>query len=169
VIANQPGVPGAEARVRELLTLPVTRGQYERGTTDIELVAPDGWTLDQYFLDRPDRQGAQVALLLDYHSNVALYPTWQRWLREHQPPTLIVWGTNDAFFTEPGARAYLADLPHADLHAFATGHFALEEHLADIAPLIASFLDKVASGTPDDHWSWSNAHAPGAPSPSRQR
>jgi pimeloyl-ACP methyl ester carboxylesterase len=169
VVANQPGVRGAEARVRELLTLPVTRGQYEGGTTDIELVAPDGWTLDQYFLDRPDRQRAQVALLLDYHSNVALYPTWQRWLREHQPPTVIVWGANDAFFTEPGASAYLADLPHAELHAFATGHFALEEHIADIAPLIASFLDKIADDSPDDHRSSSTAHAPGAPSPSRQR
>jgi pimeloyl-ACP methyl ester carboxylesterase len=110
-----------------------------------------------------------VALLLDYHSNVALYPTWQRWLREHQPPTLIVWGANDAFFTEPGASAYLADLPNAQLHAFATGHFALEEHIADVAPLIASFLDKIASDTVDDHRSSSTAYAPSAPSPSRQR
>src|SRR5262245_2344927 len=169
VIANQPGVRGAEARARELLTLPVTRGQYEGGTTDSELVAPDGWTLDQYFLDRPDRQRAQEALLLDYHSNVALYPTWQRWLREHQPPTLIIWGANDAFFTEPGARAYLADLPHAELHTFSTGHFALEERLADIAPLIASFLDRLAGDTPDDHGSSSNADATGTPSLSRPR
>jgi pimeloyl-ACP methyl ester carboxylesterase len=169
MIANQPGVRGAEERARELLTLPVTRRQYEGGTTDIELVAPDSWTLDQYFLDRPDRQRAQVALLLDYHSNVALYPTWQRWLRQHQPPTLIVWGANDPFFTETGASAYLNDLPDAQLHTFATGHFALEEHIADIAPLIASFLDKIASDTLDDHRASSTAHAPSAPSPSRQR
>lgn len=149
-IANQAGVPGAEARARELLTLPITRGQYEGGATEVELVAPDGWTLDQHFLDRPDRQDAQVALALDYHTNVALYPTWQQWLRDHQPPTLIVWGRNDPFFPEAGAHAYLADLPHAELHTFATGHFALEENLPELAPLIESFLDRTFALRPDD-------------------
>jgi hypothetical protein len=37
---------------------------------------------------------SQVALAFDYHSNVELYPTWQAWLREHRPPTLLVWGRN---------------------------------------------------------------------------
>ena len=145
-IANRPGVPGAEARVRELLTLPVTRSQYEGGAGDTELVAPDGWTLDQHFLDRPDRQHAPSALALDYHTNVELYPTWQRWLRDHRPPTLIVWGRNDAFFTEAGARAFRDDLPDAEMHLFDTGHFALEEKLPEIAPLIASFLDRTSTG-----------------------
>jgi pimeloyl-ACP methyl ester carboxylesterase len=142
-IANRPGVPGAEARLRELLVLPVTRSQYEGGTGETELIAPDGWTLDQHFLDDPDRQRAQVALLLDYHANVERYPSWQQWLRDHQPPTLIVWGRNDPFFPEAGAHAYLADLPQAELHTFATGHFALEEKLPDIAPLIESFVDRI--------------------------
>jgi pimeloyl-ACP methyl ester carboxylesterase len=142
-IANRPGVPGAEARLRELLVLPVTRSQYEGGTGDTELIAPDGWTLDQHFLDDPDRQRAQIALALDYHSNVELYPAWQQWLRERQPPTLIVWGRNDPFFPEAGAHAYLADLPQAELHTFGTGHFALEERLPDIAPLIESFVDRI--------------------------
>ena len=126
MIANRPGLPGAEARARALLALPVTRGQYEGGAGHVELVAPDGWTLDQNFLDHPDRQDAQVALALDYHTNVALYPTWQRWLRDHRPPTLVVWGRNDAFFTEAGAHAYRDDLPDAEVHTFDTGHFALD-------------------------------------------
>jgi pimeloyl-ACP methyl ester carboxylesterase len=147
MIANRPGVPGAEARVREILAPSVTRSQYEGGTTDAELVAPDGWTLDQHFLDRPDRQKAQVALALDYHTNIELYPSWQRWLRDHQPPTLIVWGRNDPFFPPLGAHAYLRDLPDAELHTFATGHFALEDRLPEIAPLIGSFLDRI--WTPD--------------------
>ena len=145
MIANRPGVPGAEGNVRRLLELPVTRGQYEEGARSPELIAPDGWTLDQHFLDQPGRKDAQVALALDYHSNVELYPAWQRWLREHQPPALIVWGRNDAFFPEPGARAYLRDLPDAEIHLFDTGHFALEEDLPEIAPLIAAFLDKTYS------------------------
>ncbi|WP_039801966.1 alpha/beta fold hydrolase [Nocardia araoensis] len=143
-VANRPGVPGAEENIRQILTLPVTQSQYLGGTTDSELVAPDGWVLDQYFLDRPERQRAQIALGLDYHSNVELYPEWQHWLRTYRPPTLIVWGRNDAFFPEPGAHAYLRDLPDADLHVFDTGHFALEEFLPEIAPLVADFVDTVA-------------------------
>lgn len=141
-IANRPGVPDAEKNVRALFVEEVTRSQYEGGVTDLELVSPDGWTLDQHYLDTPGRTAAQVALALDYHSNVALYPAWQAWLRERQPPTLVLWGRNDAFFPEPGAHAYLADLPDAELHVFDTGHFALETHLTHIAPLIADFLDR---------------------------
>ncbi|GGV31405.1 alpha/beta hydrolase [Kitasatospora herbaricolor] len=141
-IAERPGVEGAEERVRALLTLDMTRGQYEGGTTDPAAVAPDSWTLDQHFLDLPGRKDIQVELALDYHSNLGHYPAWQEWLRTAQPPTLIVWGRGDAFFTEPGARAYLRDVPGADLHLFDTGHFALEENLPEIAPLIADFLDR---------------------------
>ena len=71
------------------------------------------------------------------------------WLREHQPPALIVWGRHDAFFPEPGARAYLRDLPDAEIHLFDTGHFALEENLPEIAPLIAAFLGKTSSAHPN--------------------
>lgn len=140
MIANRPGVPGAEERVSGILTLPVTRSQYEGGTTDPSSIVPDGWTLDQHFLDLPGRKEAQIALALDYHTNVAQYPAWQDYLRTHRPPTLIVWGRNDPFFPEPGAHAYLRDHPTADLHLFNTGHFALEENLPEIAPLIAAFI-----------------------------
>ncbi|MFB8008370.1 alpha/beta fold hydrolase [Nocardia sp. NPDC056000] len=139
--ANMPGVAGAEDNVRQILELPVTRSQYEGGTTDTELIAPDGWTLDQHFLDLPGRKDAQIELALNYHSNLDLYPVWQQWLREHRPPALILWGRNDAFFPEAGAHAYLRDLPEAALHLFDTGHFALEENLPEIAPLIADFVD----------------------------
>jgi pimeloyl-ACP methyl ester carboxylesterase len=142
LIANRPGVAGAERNIRQILELPVTRGQYEGGASSPELIAPDGWTLDQHFLDLPGRKDAQVALALDYHSNLELYPAWQQWLGEYQPPALIIWGRNDPFFPEPGARAYLRHLPSAELRTFDTGHFALEENVAEIAPLIATFLGK---------------------------
>jgi pimeloyl-ACP methyl ester carboxylesterase len=141
--ANRPGTLGAAAAIREILVLPATRGQYENGAEDPSLIAPDGWTLDQHFLDLPGRKDIQVKLALDYHTNVALYPTWQRWLRTYHPPTLIVWGRGDAFFLEAGARAYTRDVPDAELHMFNTGHFALEENLAEIAPLIAHYLDTI--------------------------
>ncbi|MFI1696714.1 alpha/beta fold hydrolase [Streptomyces bobili] len=141
--ALTPDTPGAESTILGLFTLAVTRAQYEGGTADPALVAPEGWLLDQHFLDRPGRKQHQLALAYDYKSNLAVYPDWQAWLREHRPPTLITWGTGDPFFPEPGARAYLRDVPEAELHLFPTGHFALEDHLPDIAPLIADFLDRL--------------------------
>ncbi|MGC2999864.1 alpha/beta fold hydrolase [Streptomyces sp. G35A] len=141
--ALTPETPGAESTILNLFTLAATRAQYEGGTADPALVAPEGWLLDQHFLDRPGRKQAQLALAYDYRSNLDAYPAWQAWLREHRPPTLITWGTGDPFFPEPGARAYLNDVPDAELHLFRTGHFALEDHLPEIAPLTARFLDRV--------------------------
>ncbi|WP_431952385.1 alpha/beta fold hydrolase [Nocardia lijiangensis] len=142
-VALRPEQEGAEDTIRGLLTLEGTRGQYEHGVPDPSLLAPESWLLDQHFLELPGRKEAQVALAFDYRSNVESYPQWQRWLREHTPPTLIVWGAEDPFFPAPGAQAYLADLPDAELHLFDTGHFALETHLPEIAPLIAKFLDRL--------------------------
>ncbi|GHJ53038.1 hydrolase [Nonomuraea sp. TT08I-71] len=142
-IALRPETPGAEATIRDLLTTAGTRGQYEQGVADPGLIAPDGWTLDQHFLDLPGRKEAQVALAFDYHSNLQRYDRWQDWLRKHTPPTLITWGSHDPFFPEAGARAYLQDVPDAELHLLDTGHFALETHLPQVAPLIADFLERV--------------------------
>ncbi|WP_067845353.1 alpha/beta fold hydrolase [Nocardia lijiangensis] len=142
-VALRPEQEGAEDTIRGLLTLEGIRGQYEHGVPDPALLAPESWLLDQHFLELPGRKEAQVALAFDYRSNVESYPQWQRWLREHTPPTLIVWGAEDPFFPAPGAHAYLADLPDAELHLFDTGHFALETHLPEIAPLIAKFLDRL--------------------------
>jgi pimeloyl-ACP methyl ester carboxylesterase len=140
--ALTPDTPGAEQTILDLFTLAATRAQYEGGTADPALVAPESWLLDQHFLDQPGRKKAQLALAYDYKSNLAAYPDWQAWLRAHRPPTLITWGTGDPFFIPDGARAYLRDLPDAELHLFPTGHFALEDHLPEIAPLIAGFLDR---------------------------
>lgn len=137
-----PEMPGAAARAATLLTSDMTRFQYLQGARQPESISPDGWTLDQYFIDRPGRKQSLIDLLLDYHTNVARYGTWQRLLRDRQPATLIVWGSNDPLFPEPGAHAYLQDLPHAELHWFDTGHFALEEHVAEIAALIRTFVEK---------------------------
>jgi len=134
---------GALAKVDGLLSLEVTRSQYEGGTTDVEKIAPDGWTLDQHFLDLPERLQPQRDLAFDYKSNLALYPEWQAWLRERQPPVLITWGRNDPFFAVPGAEALRRDVPDAELHLFDTGHFALEENLPEIAPLVAEFLGRL--------------------------
>jgi pimeloyl-ACP methyl ester carboxylesterase len=73
---------------------------------------------------------------------VALYGEWHQYFREKQPRTLIVWGQNDPFFTVEGAKAFLTDLPSAELHLLNTGHFALEEEAPFIAERIREFLGR---------------------------
>jgi pimeloyl-ACP methyl ester carboxylesterase len=134
----------AEPAVRGFLTLDATRSQYLEGAGDPQQLNPDLWTLDQHFLDLPGRDQVMLDLIYDYTSNVALYPTWQAYLHEHQPPTLITWGANDRYFVADGARAYLADIPSAELHLLDTGHFALATHADEIAQLIGSFMAALA-------------------------
>ena len=131
---------GNEAVVRHFLQLDVTRSQYIDGVPDPATVNPDLWELDQRYIDLPGRDRVMLDLLFDYQSNVALYPGWQQYLRTHQPPALLAWGKNDAFFPEAGARAYLQDLPSAELHLLDTGHFATATHSKEIAELIETFL-----------------------------
>ncbi|KPI26329.1 hypothetical protein OV450_1733 [Actinobacteria bacterium OV450] len=137
-------VPGDEERVRGLFTLDGVRFQYETGVADAALVSPDGWTLDVHYLGLPGRADAQADLAFDYASNFAQYPAWQAWLRTARVPVLVVWGAGDPFFTPAGAKAYLRDAPDAEVHVFeGAGHFALETHLGEIAPLIGEFLTKL--------------------------
>jgi pimeloyl-ACP methyl ester carboxylesterase len=134
---------GMEDAIRAgALSLEATRAQHLDGAADPELVDPDAWTLDQHWLDTPGRAQVMLDLLYDYQSNVALYPAWQKWMRDHKPPMLLPWGRNDEFFPEAGARAYLADVPDAELHLLNGGHFALDEHLDIIASLISDFIDR---------------------------
>ncbi|MDB5821237.1 MAG: alpha/beta hydrolase, partial [Rhizobacter sp.] len=114
-------------------------GQYLHGT-DHSLVSPDGYTLDLAYLARPEADEVQLDLVLDYRSNVALYPAFQAYFREHRPPCLLVWGKNDLAFRAQGATAYLRDLPQAELHLLDTGHFALETHASEIGALMRGFL-----------------------------
>ncbi|MFE2167723.1 alpha/beta fold hydrolase [Streptomyces sp. NPDC059447] len=134
-------VPGNEEQVRGLFTLDGTRFQYEAGVADTSLISPDSWTLDAHYLGLPGRADAQADLAFDYASNLRRYPEWQAWLRSSGVPVLVVWGAGDPFFTPAGAKAYLRDAPNAAVHVFdGAGHFALETHLAAIAPLISTFL-----------------------------
>ncbi len=134
--------PTSENRdaLRVQLGAEFTRWQYEHGVPDKTLVSPDGWTLDGHFMQRPGVDEIMLDLFLDYSTNVAAYPKFQRYLREHQPRLLAIWGENDPFFLPAGAQAYLRDLPAADIRFLNTGHFALETHAAEIAEAICSLL-----------------------------
>ncbi|MET3828128.1 pimeloyl-ACP methyl ester carboxylesterase [Sphingomonas sp. PvP055] len=103
-------------------------------------VSPDGSALDASYIARPEVDEIQLDLFGDYTSNVALYPAFQAYFREHRPPLLAIWGRNDPFFLPAGAEAYRRDLPDADVRFLDTGHFALETHVVAIAEAIAGFL-----------------------------
>jgi pimeloyl-ACP methyl ester carboxylesterase len=126
--------------MRSFLSLDGTRFQYLAGTKDEARIDPAAWLYDQHFLDRPDNVEIQLDIIYDYQTNVALYPAFHAYLREHRPPALILWGENDPIFLPDGARAFLRDLPDAELHFFDTGHFALEDKADEMIPVMRDFL-----------------------------
>jgi len=128
--------------LRGLLTIDATKWQYTHGVRNQEVISPDNWNMDQNLLDRPGNQEIQLAMFYDYGSNPPLYPEWQAYFREHQPPTLVVWGKNDPIFPAEGAHPYKQDLKNLEFHLLDTGHFALEEDGAVIAQLIRDFLER---------------------------
>ena len=109
-----------------------------------EVMNPDSWTHDSHFLQTDKERNIQVELFQDYKTNLNSYPEWQGFLKEHQFPTLIVWGQNDPVFTASGAKAYLQDLPNAELHLLDAGHFAAEEKPVEIAKHMIQFLENLA-------------------------
>jgi pimeloyl-ACP methyl ester carboxylesterase len=132
--------PGNEAPLRALLTKETTVFQYTEGYRDPARVSPDAWTTDQFFLDRPGNQEIQLDLFYDYRTNVAAYPEWHAYFRAHRPPLLAVWGRNDPIFGPDGARAFVRDLPDAEIRLLDTGHFALEDHAEVVAGHIRRFV-----------------------------
>lgn len=105
-------------------------------------LSPDTWTLDQALLDRAGNQDIQLALFRDYRFNIDEYPRFQQYFREHQPPTLVVWGEHDEIFGPDGARAFASDLPDAEIHLLDAGHYALETSGPEITALVRDFLGR---------------------------
>lgn len=116
--------------------------QYTHGVEDTTKISPDNWHIDLQHLSRDENNAIQLAMFYDYRTNVPLYPVWQKYFRDHQPPTLIVWGKNDFIFPAEGAYPYKRDLKNLDFNLLDTGHFALEEKGDEIARHILRFLKK---------------------------
>ena len=116
--------------------------QYTHGVKDVATISPDNWNIDLQHLTRDENNEIQLAMFYDYRTNVPLYPKWQKYFRDHQPPTLIVWGKNDFIFPVEGAHPYKRDLKVVETHLLDTGHFALEEKGEEIAIYIRNFLKR---------------------------
>jgi pimeloyl-ACP methyl ester carboxylesterase len=121
--------------------------QYLAGVPEAHLdrIAPENWLLDQYLMQSQPRLDIQLDLFGDYQTNIDLYPKFQAYFRERQPPTLIVWGRHDPFFTIAGAEAYKRDIPNAELHFLDASHFVLETQGPAAIALIRDFLGRTIS------------------------
>ncbi|MCE0494749.1 alpha/beta fold hydrolase [Vibrio salinus] len=133
--------PENRATLNDFPTAREVKSQYLSGVKDCSLVSPDSYTLECLHVSRPGNADIQLDLVLDYASNVENYPNFQAYFRDRQPPLLAVWGKNDPYFLPDGAKAWLRDIPNADIRFYDTGHFALETHGQEIIPVIYSFLN----------------------------
>lgn len=132
-----------EAALRaNFFSLDATRLRHVGKSPHPERYDPDLWTDELAFLARPGQHEIQTELFYDYQSNVASYPAWQSWLREHRPPTLVAWGRYDPSFETAAAHAYARDVPDAEVHLLDAGHFALDEAADEIAQLMRSFMER---------------------------
>ena len=136
---SEPDEKNREA-LKKFLTIEATRWQYTHGVKNEKVISPDNWILDQSLLDCPGNNDIQLQLFYDYRSNPPLYPIWQEYFRKYQPPTLVIWGSNDTIFAKEGAIPYQRVLKNVQIHLLNTGHFALEEEDELIAELILRFI-----------------------------
>ncbi|MET9554439.1 alpha/beta hydrolase [Streptomyces sp. NPDC006645] len=134
--------PETIAAIREAFSLDMIKWQYLHGVPDPSLVSPDTWHHDHALVSRTGNDRVQLTLLLDYATNLPLYPRLHAYLRDRRPPLLAVWGKNDEIFGPAGAEAFAADVPDARVHLVDGGHFLLESALDEVAGLIRGFLTK---------------------------
>lgn len=132
-----------EALRENFLSLSATRQRHVGNSPDLDAYDPDLWTDEFAFLNRPGQSDIQVDLFHDYRTNVASYQAWQAWLREWQPPLLVLWGRYDPSFQVAEAAAYQRDVPGAEVHILDAGHFALDEKAEEIAARTDEFVARV--------------------------
>jgi pimeloyl-ACP methyl ester carboxylesterase len=106
-------------------------------------IPPDLWKLHWPLMSTSVRRGVSIALMEKLEQNLTWFPRYQAYLRRHKPPALIVWGPNDGYMPAAAAKAYLRDLPDAELHLLeGAGHWLLETHLDEAVPLVRRFLER---------------------------
>ena len=136
------------AKLAEAIQEPVFKEEFLNAVDAplVERIPPDLWQL-HWSLMTPQRREIAIDLIAGLKDNRAWFPKHRQYLREHRPPTLIVWGPQDHYMPEQSAKAYLRDLPDAELHLLDGGHWLLETHLDEVVPLLRDFLGRVAPGS----------------------
>jgi pimeloyl-ACP methyl ester carboxylesterase len=136
------GATAQRDAVRSSLTTAAVRNQYIAGTREPDLIDPDNWTIDSALLSRPEVDEIMLDLLYDIKNNRQTVADARSFFKTHQRQVMITSGVNDPLF--PGASMQPpADMPEIEFHAIDSGHFALEDHSAEIGALTRSFLGRV--------------------------
>jgi pimeloyl-ACP methyl ester carboxylesterase len=129
---------------KAFLSFETTQKRHIGASPNVVNYDPDLWTDEFAFLSRPGETEIQTDLFYDYSTNERSFPAWQAWLKQAQPPTLVVWGRYDPSFETAEANAYKRELPEAEVHVIDAGHFALDEKADDIAAYIRAFFTQHA-------------------------
>jgi pimeloyl-ACP methyl ester carboxylesterase len=128
--------------VRSKLTPDAVRNQYIAGTREPSLIDPDNWTIDSALLTRPGVDEIMLDLLYDIRNNRQTVADAREFFKAHPGQVMIATGVNDPLF--PGASVKPpADMPEIEFHPIDSGHFALEDHCAEIGSLTRGFLARV--------------------------
>lgn len=132
------------AILAEHRSLAIVKARHLGSDPNVEAYDPDLWMDELAYLHRPGQEKIQAELIYDYRTNLASYPKWQHWLKEHRPPTLVIWGKYDLNFLVPSALAFQRDVPSADIHILDGGHFVMDTRLDETARLTEAFVDRLA-------------------------
>jgi pimeloyl-ACP methyl ester carboxylesterase len=131
-----------EADVRaNLLSLKATRQRHIGSDPNPERYNPDLWVDEYYFLNQPGHAEIQLDLFYDYQNNIKAYPLWQKRLRYHQPPLLVLFGKYDPSFVVAGAESYRTADPRAEVHILEAGHFAMDTDATEVIHLTEQFMN----------------------------
>jgi len=134
--------PNRERLQKNLLSLDAARVRHVGSSPHPELYDPNSWHDEYAMLNRPGLGEIHTTLFYDYRNNVASYPKWQAWLRQAQPPFLLVWGRYDLSFRKEGALGFSRDNPKTEAHIIDAGHFPLDEAPDEVCALTIAFLRK---------------------------
>lgn len=136
--------PTAEkkAKVYAFLSEEGTKEQYTAGVPKelLARVSPELWMLDWDRMKRPGNLEMQYELNCDFPNHFKMFPTYQQYFRDHQPPALIIWGKHDPYFSLPEAYCYKRDLPNTQEHIIEGSHMVLETNFDEVVELISTFI-----------------------------
>ena len=119
-----------------------TKEQYYAGVPKKlhQNISPESWIIDWERLSRPRNLNMQFKLNCTYPTNFEMFPAFQEYFRNYQPPALIIWGKHDVYFNVAEAHCYKRDLPKAKIQILDGGHMALETNFGEVCDLISSFI-----------------------------
>ena len=136
--------PENEAETTKHLTLEGTRDQYLAGLPpEVAAQIPaERWEEDWRVMSLPGRLDMQRAILRDYGRYVARFDAIAEYLKQRQPPALLLWGRHDIYFDLAEVLSWMQDLPRMEAHVFDAGHLLLETHSSAVTPLMLEFVKR---------------------------